>query len=154
MTQWSSRWKAILLAMPTGYDRTGCSEGEREQRSRGDRNQKGEKTHIHFASEIHCSPNWASAQEKDTQAEEAVSLTTCRVHWPSRGSAAAVGMNWHVWSGLQDGLWTKREDEHGISVPWLGSNLHSCIGRQSLNYWTSRESLYLLFLMQLVPFWS
>ena len=25
-----------------------------------------------------------------------------------------------------------------------------CIGRQSLNYWTARESLYLLFLMQLV----
>ena len=25
-----------------------------------------------------------------------------------------------------------------------------CIGRQSLNYWTTRESLYLLFLMQLV----
>ena len=80
----------------------------REQRSRVTEIRKGRKTHVYFASETHCSPKWASAQKQnDTQAEEAVSLTTCSV--PRRPSRVCrdVGMNWHVWNGLQDGLWTK-----------------------------------------------
>ena len=107
MTQWSSRWKQFCLQCDYWCDRMGCLEVQGAE-VQGDGNQKGEKNTRTLSSETHCSPKWASAQKQnDTQAEEAVSLTTCRVpRWPSR-VCRDVGMNWHVWNGLQDGLWTK-----------------------------------------------
>lgn len=155
MTQWSSRWKRFCLqcAYWVRQDR-GCS-GRRGSRGPGwQKSERGEKhtytlwnpllTELSVSTEAKRHPGWGG----------------CVTHHLPRSALTVQGLprrwNWTGTSGTRPPGWTVDQEKTnmGSQFPDWGSNLHSCIGRQSLNYWTARESLYLLFLMQLVCVWG
>lgn len=145
MTQWSSRWKRFCLQCAYWVRQGQGVRKERSKRSRVTEIRKEKNTHtlcfrnpllteLSVSTEAKRHPGWGCVTHP------------CSVpHWPSRVCRA----RWNELARLERPPgWTVDQEKTnmGSQFPDWGSNLHSLHWRQSLNYWTARESLLLIIL--------